>query len=59
MNVSFEALPPIATPPRSALTLAPTVTGALMFVSRPDAIPVPFCSTIVVVGGGDGFEWST
>jgi hypothetical protein len=34
-------------------------TGELMFVSRPDAIPVPFCSTIIVAGGGGGFEWST
>jgi hypothetical protein len=35
------------------------VTGALMVVSWPDAMPVPFCSTIAVAGGGGGFERST
>src|ERR1700704_5792919 len=54
--VLFETLPPNAALPPSALALAPIVTGALTFVSRPDAIPVPFCSTIVVAGGGGGFE---
>jgi hypothetical protein len=43
----------------SGVTPVLIVIGALMFVSRPDEVPVPFCSTIVVAGGGGGFEWST